>query len=126
MTFAYGHEVSERLIGLAIAVHRILGPGLLESAYETCLCWELEQNGIAHTRQSRLPVTYKGVRLDCGYRLDIVVNNELIVELKSTEKILPIHEAQMMTYLRLSGRKIGLIINFNTATLKNGIKRIVL
>lgn len=126
MALAHGHDDSERLIGLAMGVHRILGPGLLESAYEKCLCWELEQNGFAYARQVPLPVTYKGVHLDCGYRMDIVVENGHVVELKSVEKILPIHEAQMMTYLRLSGHKIGLILNFDTLMLKHGIKRFVL
>jgi len=126
MALAHGRDISERVIGLAIGVHRALGPGLLESAYEKCLCWELEQSGIAYACQVPLPVVYKGVQLDCGYRLDIVVENELVAELKSVEKLVPIHEAQMMTYLRLSGLKVGLILNFNTLMLKDGIKRFVL
>jgi GxxExxY protein len=118
--------LSKRVIGLAIDVHRILGPGLLETAYEKCLCWEFEQNGIIYTRQVPLPVTYKGVQLDCSYRLDIVIEDEIILELKSVEQMLPIHEAQILTYLRLSRLKLGLLINFNARLLKDGIRRFVL
>ena len=118
--------LSERVIGLAIDVHRALGPGLLESAYEECLCLELWQAEIAHARQVPLPIVYKGTRLDCGYRLDVVVDNALILEIKAVEQLLPIHEAQILTYLRLSRHKVGLIINFNTALLKNGVRRFVL
>jgi len=118
--------LSERVIGLAIDVHRALGPGLLESAYEECLCLELRQAEIAHARQVPLPIVYKGIRLDCGYRLDIVIGEALIVEIKAVEQLLPIHDAQILTYLRLSRHKVGLIINFNTALLKNGVRRFVL
>ena len=118
--------LSERVIGLAIDVHRALGPGLLEPAYEECLCLELRQAEIAHARQVPLPIVYKGTRLDCGYRLDVVVDNALILEIKAVEQLLPIHEAQILTYLRLSRHKVGLIINFNTALLKNGVRRFVL
>ena len=118
--------LSERVIGLAIDVHRALGPGLLESAYEECLCLELRQAEIAHARQVPLPIVYKGVRLDCGYRLDVVVKDALILEIKAVEQLLPIHDAQILTYLRLSGRRVGLIINFNTALPKNGVRRFVL
>ena len=118
--------LSERVIGLAIGVHRALGPGLLESAYEECLCLELRQAEIAHARQVPLPIVYKGIRLDCGYRLDIVIGEALIVEIKAVEQLLPIHDAQILTYLRLSRHKVGLIINFNTALLKNGVRRFVL
>ncbi|MBV8458934.1 MAG: GxxExxY protein [Acetobacteraceae bacterium] len=118
--------LTKRIIGLAIAVHRELGPGLLESAYEECLCFELKQAGIAYGRQVPLAIVYKGIRLDCGYRLDLVVRQELIVEIKSVEQLLPIHEAQLLTYLRLSGRNIGLLMNFNTVVLKDGIRRFVL
>jgi len=114
------------IIAAALEVHRNLGPGLLESAYEECLCFELELRGIRHVRQSPLPVVYKGKKLDCGYRLDVVVNNEILLELKSVEKLLPIHEAQLLTYLKLSGLKTGLLINFNELLLKDGIRRIVL
>ena len=103
-----------------------LGPGLLESAYEECLCFELKQSGIAFARQAPLAIAYKGTRLDCGYRLDIVVQDELIIELKAVDHLLPIHEAQLLTYLRLSGRKVGLLMNFNTILLKDGIRRLIL
>ena len=119
-------SLTESVIGLAIEVHRALGPGLLESAYQECLCYELKTNGIAYGRQVALPVIYKSVKLDCGYRMDLVVGDQLVVELKTVEKILPIHEAQLLTYLRLSGIRTGLLLNFNTAVLKNGIKRMVL
>jgi GxxExxY protein len=122
----HGGELTERIIGLAIEVHKQLGPGLLESAYEECLCFELGQSGIAYGRQVPLPVLYKGVRLDCGYRMDIVVANEVVVEIKAIERLVPIHDAQMLTYLRLSNRKVGLIMNFNSAILKDGLRRIVL
>ena len=119
-------SLTESVIGLAIEVHRALGPGLLESAYQECLCYELKASGIVFGRQVALPVVYKTVKLDCGYRMDLVVNDQLVVELKTVEKILPIHEAQLLTYLRLSGIRTGLLLNFNTAVLKNGIKRMVL
>ena len=119
-------SLTESVIGLAIEVHRALGPGLLESAYQECLCYELKANGIAFGRQVALPVIYKSVKLDCGYRMDLVVDDRLVVELKTVEKILPIHEAQLLTYLKLSGIRTGLLLNFNTAVLKNGIKRMVL
>jgi GxxExxY protein len=119
-------SLTESVIGLAIEVHRALGPGLLESAYQECLCYELNANGMAFGRQVALPVVYKSVKLDCGYRMDLVVGNRLVVELKTVERILPIHEAQLLTYLRLSGIRTGLLLNFNTAVLKNGIKRMVL
>ena len=108
---------------MAIDVHRHLGPGLLESVYEECLCYELGQRQVPYRRQAILPIVYKEVRLDCGYRLDVVVNEELILELKSVERLLPIHEAQMLTYLRLSGIRTGLIMNFNTPILKQGLRR---
>jgi GxxExxY protein len=119
-------SLTESVIGLAIEVHRALGPGLLESAYQECLCYELKAKGIAFGRQVSLPVVYKSVKLDCGYRMDLVVDDRLVVELKTVEKILPVHEAQLLTYLRLSGLRTGLLLNFNTAVLKNGIKRMVL
>ncbi len=119
-------SLTESVIGLAIEVHRALGPGLLESAYQECLCYELKANGLAFGRQVALPVVYKSVKLDCGYRMDLVVDDRLVVELKTVEKILPIHEAQLLTYLRLSGIRTGLLLNFNTSVLKDGIKRMVL
>src|SRR5262245_54075262 len=114
---------SRRVIGAAIEVHRTLGPGLLESAYEECLWYELQRLGLCCERQKPLPIIYKGVHLDAGYRLDIVVENELILELKAIETVLPIHKAQMITYLRLSGIQVGLIINFNVPVLKDGLHR---
>ena len=117
---------SNIIIAAALEVHRHLGPGLLESAYEECLCHELETRGIQFYRQRSLPIVYKGRTLECGYRLDIVVNNNILLELKSVEKLLPIHEAQLLTYLKLSGIRTGLLINFNEILLKNGIKRLVL
>lgn len=119
-------ELSNRVIGCALEVHRELGPGLLESTYEQCLAHELKLNGIRFELQHPLPVEYKGVRLDCGYRVDLLVEDKLIIELKSVEQIKGIHEAQLLTYMRLAGVKIGLLINFNVTKLKNGIKRFVL
>ena len=102
-----------------------MGPGLLESAYEKCRCHELELRGIPFERQKELPIEYKGAKLDCGYRLDIVVENRVVVELKACESLLPIHEAQLLTYLKLTKYKLGLLLNFNVALMKNGITRIV-
>lgn len=116
--------LTEKVIGACIDLHRHLGPGLLESAYEECLCYELAQLGIRFERQKPLPVKYKSVNLDCGYRLDLVIENRIIVELKAVESLLPIHEAQLLTYLKLSGLTLGLLINFNVPVLKNGIKRV--
>jgi len=118
--------LTERVIGFAIEVHRALGPGLLESAYEECLCFELKQGGLAFKRQVSLPILYKSVRLDCGYRLDVVIEDRVIVELKTVERMMPIHEAQMLTYLKLSGIRTGLLLNFNSAALKDGIRRLLL
>jgi GxxExxY protein len=118
--------LGKRVIGLGIDVHRALGPGLLESVYEECLCHELKLAEIDFGRQVPLPVTYKGVRLDCGYRLDVVVANEMILEVKAVDRLLPIHDAQVLTYLRLSGHKVGLLMNFNAITLKEGLRRLVL
>ena len=119
-------ELSNRVIGCALQVHRELGPGLLESAYEQCLAHELKLNGIDFELQHPLPVKYKDVRLDCGYRVDVLVEDKLIIELKSVEQIKAIHQAQLLTYMRLAGVKIGLLINFNVTKLKDGIKRFVL
>ena len=126
MTLAHHSELTERVIGLAIEVHRYLGPGLLESAYEECLSYELNHAGIVHRRQAPLPIVYKGIRLDCGYRMDIVVENALVVEIKTVEQVVPLHEAQILTYLRLSGIRVGLLMNFNAVVLRNGLKRFVL
>ena len=119
-------QLSNRVIGCALEVHRTLGPGLLESTYEQCLAHELSQSGIGFKLQWPLPVEYKGIKLDCGYRVDLFVDDELIVELKSVDKITGIHKAQLLTYMKLSGVKVGLLINFNVEILKNGIKRFVL
>jgi len=119
------NDLTGQVIGAAIEVHKALGPGLLESTYEECLCHELNLRGLAFERQKPLPVVYKGKRLDCGYRLDIVVENAIILELKSCEKIEPIHKAQLLTYLKLSGLKLGLLLNFNVPLMRDGIVRIV-
>ena len=126
MALSHDSDLSERVIGSAIEVHRRLGPGLLESAYEEGLCFELKQSGIYYRRQVPLPIVYKDVRLDCGYRLDVVVERQLIVEVKAVDRITSIHEAQMLTYLRLSGINVGLLMNFNSITLKDGLRRFVL
>jgi GxxExxY protein len=117
---------TERVIGAAIDVHRELGPGLLESAYEECLAMELADAGLQIQRQVELPLRYKGRDLDAGYRLDLVVGERPIVELKCVERLLPIHDAQLLTYLRLSGIKTGLLLNFNTPVMFRGVKRLVL
>ncbi|MDH5556619.1 MAG: GxxExxY protein [Alphaproteobacteria bacterium] len=118
--------LTDRVIGSGIEVHRQLGPGLLESAYEECLCYELYTAGISFKRQVALPVRYKEVRLDCGYRIDIVVEEKLIIELKTVEILQRVHDAQLLTYLKLSGIRTGLLMNFNSAVLKDGIRRLVL
>ena len=119
------NELSSRIIGAAIEVHKTLGPGLLESAYEECLSHEFSFRNFSFERQKSLPLIYKGKKLDCGYRLDLVVENAIILELKSCEKIEPIHKAQLLTYLKLSGLHLGLILNFNTTLMRDGIVRIV-
>jgi GxxExxY protein len=113
-------QLTEQVIGAAIEVHRELGPGLMESAYEECLCHELHLRNLKFERQVALPVRYKGVSLDCGYRIDLVVEDSLILELKCLEHILPVHEAQILTYLKLTGKRVGLILNFNVAVLTRG------
>ena len=119
----HGSDITYRIIGLAMRVHRRLGPGLLEAVYEACLCRELEQASVPFHRQAPLPVTYDGVRLDCGYIADVIVDNQIILEIKSLERVLAIHEAQLLTYLRLSQCSVGLLINFNTVSLTDGITR---
>ena len=119
------NELSSRIIGAAIEVHKALGPGLLESAYEECLSHELSFRNLSFERQKSLPLIYKGKKLDCGYRLDMVVENAIILEMKSCEKIEPIHKAQLLTYLKLSGLHLGLILNFNMTVMRDGIVRIV-
>lgn len=122
----YDNELSRQVIGRAIEVHRMLGPGLLESVYEECLCYDLAQSGIQFARQQRMPIVYKGVELDCDFRLDLVVDGSLIVEIKAVQQVLPIHEAQLLTYLKVSGIPMGLLLNFNEAMLKQGIRRRVI
>ena len=119
------NKLSSKIIGAAIEVHKILGPGLLESAYEECLCKELSLRGISYERQKPLPLEYKGEKLDCGYRLDVVVENNIILELKACEKIEPIFRAQLLTYLKLSKLSLGLLLNFNVPLMRDGIVRIV-
>jgi GxxExxY protein len=114
------------IIAAAIEVHRALGPGLLESAYQACLCHELELRSIAFRQQVDLPLSYKAIKLDCGYRIDLIVGNRVVLELKAIQDILPVHEAQLLTYLHLTGLRVGLLINFNVPVLKNGIRRRVL
>ena len=116
--------ITEKIIGCAIEVHRSLGPGLLESAYEECLCYELAQAGLSFERQVKLPVIYKDVNLDCGYRMDVVVEKLIVVEIKAVERIIPVHEAQLLSYLKLANRPLGLLLNFHVPVLKYGIKRI--
>ena len=119
------NQLSEKVIGLCIEIHRNLGPGLLESAYEECLCYELSKAGIPFERQKPVLVKYKEVHLDCGFRIDVLVDQQLIVELKSVEKVLPIHEAQIITYLKIADMRVGLLINFNSIILIKGLKRFV-
>ena len=119
-------ELTEKIIGAAIEVHRELGPGLLESSYQVCLAREFELCGLRFRREIPLPVEYKGVHLDCGYRIDFIVDERVLLEIKTVEKLLPVHEAQLLTYLKLSKIKIGLLINFNSAVIRNSIKRMAL
>jgi GxxExxY protein len=118
------NQLTGSVIGAAIEVHKMLGPGLLESIYEECLCYELSLLKIKFESQKELPIEYKGSKLSSGYRIDLIIDNQLILELKSCDQIQPIHEAQLLTYLKLSGIKYGLLINFNTVLLKDGIKRL--
>ena len=119
------NKITENIIGSAIAVHKSLGPGLLESAYEACLAFELADRGLSVERQKALPVIYRDVKLDCGYRLDLLVEEKVIIELKAIDRLLPIHSAQLLSYPKLSGCKVGLLINFNVKILKNGLRRII-
>ena len=120
------NQLTYQIIGCAYEVHKTLGPGLLESTYETCLCYELEKAGIKYEKQKELIINYKGVRLDNGYRIDILVENNIVIELKSVEALLPVHTAQIMTYIKLSKKRIGLLINFNVTNLQNGIHRYII
>jgi GxxExxY protein len=126
VTAVENDPLTQKVIGFAIEVHRQLGPGLLESTYEECLCYELKQAAIAFQRQVPLPVVYKSVRLDCGYRMDIVIEEKVIVELKTVERLMPVHEAQLLTYLKLSRIPTGLLLNFSSAVLRDGLRRLVL
>ncbi len=117
------NQITEKIIGCAIEVHRVLGPGLLESTYEECLAFELQKEGLKIERQKAVPVVYKEVKLEFGYRIDILVENTVIIELKTVEAINPVHEAQILTYMKFSNKSIGLLINFNVSLLKNGLKR---
>lgn len=119
-------DLGYRVIGAAIEVHRELGPGLLESTYERCLAYEFDVHGIRFEQQKSLPVYYKGVLLDCGYRIDMLIEDQLILELKSVETVHPVHEAQLMTYMKLSGIKQGFLVNFNVPCLKQGLKSLLL
>ena len=119
------NAITHGIIAAAIEVHRQLGPGLLESAYQECVCYELSQMGLAFTREVQLPLSYKGLKLDCSYRIDLLVEDEIVVELKSVEQIVPVHSAQLLTYLKAANKQLGLLINFNVPVLKEGIRRIV-
>jgi GxxExxY protein len=122
----HDEELTSQIIGAAIDVHRELGPGLLESAYEACLCHELSLRRISFARQVPLPLIYKSIQVECGYRADLIVANKVVVELKTVESVTDLHKAQLLTYLRITGLKVGLILNFNTPVLKNGLVRLVL
>jgi len=118
------NQLSSQIIGAAIEVHKQLGPGLLESAYEECLCHELKLRGLSFERQKPVSIEYKGTKLDCGYRLDVLVENQIVLELKACSKLEPIHTAQLLTYLKLSGFHLGLLLNFNSLAMRNGILRV--
>jgi GxxExxY protein len=120
------NEITQKIIGCSIEVHKNLGPGLLESAYEECLAFELEREGLQVRRQQPTPIVYKDIKLDCGYRIDMIVENTIIVELKVVDEINPVHVAQILTYLKFSNKRIGLLINFNVTVLKHGIRRYIL
>ena len=119
------NELTHAVIGMAIEVHRELGPGLLESAYEECLAHELRQSTLNFARQKPVPVTYKGLELDCGYRIDLLIEDRLVIELKSVEELIPLFDAQVLTYMKLANKSVGLLINFNVPVLKMGLKRFV-
>ena len=119
------NQLTEEIIGAAIEVHRQTGPGLMESVYEECLCYELSQLGLAFQREVHLPLSYKGIKLDCGFKMDLLVEDLVVLELKTVDQLLPVHSAQLLTYLKLSGKKVGLLINFNESVLTKGLKRLV-
>ena len=118
-------DLTERVIGLAIAVHKELGPGLLESVYETCLAFELKGAGIPFRRQAAIPIAYRGIRLHTGFRADLLIDQDVIVEIKAVERLVPEHEAQLLTYLRMSGCQVGLLLNFSALRLKDGLRRLI-
>ena len=120
------NDITYKIIGCAYEVHKILGPGLLESTYETCLCYELEKQGLKFEKQKELMINYKGTTLNNGYRIDILVEDSIVLELKSVENLLPIHTAQILTYLKLSEHNLGLLFNFNVTNLQNGIHRYII
>lgn len=120
------NELTQKIIGCAIEINKSLGPGLLESAYEECLCYELDKSKLFYERQKAVPVVYKEIKLECGYRLDLLIENKVVIELKSIDLIAPVHTAQILTYMRFAEKKIGLLINFNVTKLKDGLKRYVL
>jgi GxxExxY protein len=117
------NQITEKIIGCAINVHKCLGPGLLESAYEECMVFELKNAGLRIERQKPIPVVYKEIKLDCGYRIDLLVENNVLIELKTVEALNPVHEAQILTYMKFAEKRTGLLINFNVTLLKNGLKR---
>ncbi|MDR2937860.1 MAG: GxxExxY protein [Prevotellaceae bacterium] len=119
-------QITQKIIGCAIEVHKALGPGLLESAYEECLAFELQQAGLKVERQKPIPIVYKDIKLDCGYRMDLLVEGRVVVELKAVDALIPVHEAQVLTYMKFGQKQVGLLINFNVTLLKNGLKRYVL
>lgn len=120
------NSLSEKIIGCCIEVHKTLGPGLLESAYEECLSYELKKSGLGIERQKAVPVVYKEIKLDCGYRIDILVEDLIVIELKTVDEFNPVHEAQILTYLKFSKKKLGLLVNFNVLRLKNGLRRYIM
>jgi GxxExxY protein len=122
----HGSDLTNQIIGLAMRVHTRLGPGLLENAYERCLCHEFESQVVPYARQVELPIQYNDLQISCGYRADIIVADQVILEIKSVDRLLPIHESQLLTYLRVGKHRIGLLINFNTISLKDGLRRCVL
>jgi GxxExxY protein len=122
----HGSDLTNQIIGLAMRVHTRLGPGLLENAYERCLCHEFESHAVPYARQVELPIQYNDLQISCGYRADIIVADQVILEIKSVDRLLPIHESQLLTYLRIGKHRIGLLINFNTISLKDGLRRCVL
>ena len=119
------NEIANKIVGLALEVHKVLGPGLLESAYKECLAFKLQQSGLTIQKEKPMPLIFEKVRLDCGYRIDLLVENKVVIEIKSVEGLTDVHLAQILTYMKLGNYKLGLLINFNVALLKNGIRRVI-